>query len=245
MRAIILSTLLLLTFATVSAQDRQAKTDGKQDSKKSKQKKEDQLQPTPVVFPPPPPAQTAITGSLFNTNAGQVMTNLFGDPKARNVGDIVTISVLESTQTSINASSSSSKKSESTFGIENAAGLGAKFINPYLAALDGSKVFDGTGAHTYDGTGSVARNSAFSTTIAARVIQMLPNGDMLIEATKEVLINREKQTMTLTGIVRQVDISPGNVVLSSFVADLKVNLTGKGFVADANKPGWLFRFMQK
>src|SRR6185295_11636957 len=172
---------------------------------------------------------TAVTGSLFNTNANQMFTNLFNDPKARCGGDILTISVLESTKTSIDATSNSSKKSESTFGIPNAGGLGAKFISPYLAAATGDKIYDITGNHTYDGKGSTARNSAFSTTIAARVVEVLPNGDLVVQASKEVLINREKQTMTLTGVVRQYDIAPSNIVSSSFVADLRVNLSGKGF----------------
>jgi len=242
MRVIILLSLLLTVSVGSTAQTK-SNTDNKKETK-SKGKNQPEP-PAPLVFPTPPPPATAVTGSLFNTNANQMMTNLFNDPKARCVGDTLTISVLESTKTSIDASSTSKKKSESTFGIPNAGGLGAKFINPYLAAATGDKIYDVTGNHTYDGAGSVARNSAFSTTIAARVVEVLPNGDMVVQATKEVLINREKQTMTLTGIVRQYDITPGNIVSSSFVADLRVNLSGKGFVADANRPGWLFTFLQK
>jgi flagellar L-ring protein precursor FlgH len=244
MRIAILLSLLLTASVTATAQKKELNR--KEDKKTGKTKKgEVQTEPPVQLFPPPPPPQTALTGSLFNVNSNQMMTNLFNDPKARCVGDILTISVLESTKTSIDATSTSSRKSESTFGIPNAGGLGAKFISPYLAAATGDKIFDGTGQHTYDGTGTVARNSAFSTTIAARVREVLPNGDLVVEATKEVLINREKQTMTLTGIVRSYDISPNNIVSSSFVADLKVNLSGKGFVADANRPGWLFTILQK
>ena len=185
-----------------------------------------------MVYPPRNPTTNTIR--QYGCGATFSVSSVIIRP-IRKQPDILTISVLESTKTSIDASSNSSRKSESTFGIPNAGGLGAKFISPYLAAATGDKLYDVTGAHTYDGKGSVNRNSAFSTTIAARVTEVLPNGDMVVQATKEVLINRERQTMTLTGIVRQYDITPGNIVSSSFVADLKVNLTGKGFVADANK----------
>jgi flagellar L-ring protein precursor FlgH len=107
------------------------------------------------------------------------------------------------------------------------------------------KLLSGKGSATFNGEGTVERSSAFSTTIAARVTSVLPNGDLVIEASKEVEVNREKQTMALSGIIRVKDITGGNLVSSSDIAELKVRLTGKGFIADANKPGWLFRFLQK
>src|SRR6266851_4070942 len=151
MRVIILMSLFLLVSITATAQKTQTNTKDNQKDSKSKGKAQAQPEaPVKPMFSPPPPPQTAITGSLFNTNANQMMANLFNDPKARSVGDILTISVLESTKTSIDATSTSSKKSESTFGIPNAGGLGAKFINPYLAAATGDKIYDVTGNHTYD-----------------------------------------------------------------------------------------------
>lgn len=190
--------------------------------------------------------QPQANGSLFNSSASQALGSLFYDVKARNVGDIVTISVLESTQSSIEASSDSARKSDATFGVANFGGLGRRLmLSSVLPGVDPNKLVAGNGAHTFSGKGTVARDSKFTTTIAARVKEVLPNGDMVIEASKIVEVNREKQTVTLSGIVRSRDISTDNVVLSSDVADLKVLLSGKGFVADANRPGWLFRILQK
>lgn len=188
---------------------------------------------------------TPVTGSLFNPTTSQNFSQLISDNIARNVGDIVTIRVLESTQSTINASSGSSRESDISFGVPNAAGLGGQFILPHLPGAVPGRILRGTGSATFDGEGSVERSSEFSTTIAGRVIEVLPNGDLVIEARKEVEVNREKQMMTLSGIVRTADINRNNVIASSNIAELRVHLTGKGFVADANKPGWLFRFLQK
>lgn len=190
-----------------------------------------------------PPASTP--GSLFNASVSQPLGGLFYDVKARAVGDIVTISVVENTQSSIDASSKSARKSDFVFGVPNAAGLGGRYLLPHFPGADPAKLLNGNGDSNFDGQGAVSRKSAFSTTLAARVRQVLPNGDLVVEASKIVEVNREKQTIVLSGIVRTRDISPNNVVLSSDIADLQVYLKGKGFVADANRPGWLFRILQK
>ena len=73
---------------------------------------------------------------------------------------------------------------------------------------------------------------------------MFPNGDLGIEGTKEVTINRERQILRIRGVVRPRDITPNNVVLSTAIANMEVVFDGKGIVSDANKPGFLFRLLQ-
>jgi flagellar L-ring protein precursor FlgH len=77
--------------------------------------------------------------------------------------------------------------------------------------------------------------------ISARVVEVLPNGDMRLEGNKVVAINGERQILTIRGLVRVKDVSPNNQVLSTSIADMAVLFNGKGVVADANKPGWLYK----
>ena len=70
------------------------------------------------------------------------------------------------------------------------------------------------------------------------------NGDLVIEGKKEVTVNRERQILSIRGIVRSFDVAPTNVVMSTAIANMEVKFDGKGVVADANKPGWLFRLIQ-
>ena len=75
-------------------------------------------------------------------------------------------------------------------------------------------------------------------------MDFLSNGDLVIEGTKEVTINRERQILTLRGVVRSRDVTPGNVVASTSIANMEVIFDGKGVVADVNKPGLLYRFFR-
>jgi flagellar L-ring protein precursor FlgH len=80
--------------------------------------------------------------------------------------------------------------------------------------------------------------------MAARVTQVLPNGNLVVEASKEVQVNSEKQAVTLRGLVRPADLSPGNVIRSDRIAYLEVRVNGKGVVGDAvRRPFFLYRLL--
>jgi len=98
------------------------------------------------------------------------------------------------------------------------------------------------GGLNFNGTGSTTRSGQLQAEISARVIQVLPNGDIRIEGTKIVSINGEKQTLTIVGMVRSYDVTPGNIVSSTAIANMEVKYDGKGVVADANKQGWFYKF---
>ena len=80
--------------------------------------------------------------------------------------------------------------------------------------------------------------------LSARVVQVLPNGDLVIEGKKEITINKERQLLTVRGTVRQYDISPSDVVLSTSIANMEINYDGKGIISDANKPALLSKIFK-
>jgi len=154
--------------------------------------------------------------------------SLFADFRAREVGDIVTVLVTESTTAVTDVSTDISKDSEAN----GKPGSGLLEFIP----LVGYSYEDG-----YKSEGQTARRNTMVTRVSARVVERLANGNLRIEAVRRVVVNEEEQSLTLSGIVRPEDISADNTVLSSQVADAEIRLTGTGPAARKQKPGILSR----
>lgn len=96
---------------------------------------------------------------------------------------------------------------------------------------------------SFQGQGSTSRATTLTTSLTARVIDVLPNGYLVIEGMREIHVNNENQSVYLTGVVRPADVGPNNVVLSSSVAQMQVRVQGKGVVSQPIKPNWLYRLL--
>lgn len=236
----------------VAAQDQPAATNKKTEKRretKKKPKKEARDEPDPIEPPqfvqaPPDPAAVArvqarpANGSLFTPDARQA--DLLADFRARNVGDLVFVDVIEGSSASVTSGAKRARDSGTLGGLVTAAGAlpapGAAVVAGAVGALGNRK---------FEGKGSTTRETDLKSRIAARVIEVLPNGDMRIEAYKAVRINQETERLLLYGIVRYRDLTSDNVVPSTSVGDLRVELNGKGVASADNAPGWLFRFFEK
>ena len=179
--------------------------------------------------------QNADPSSLFSPNAPGL--NLFRDVKARSVGDILTIRVVENASATNTATTATQKKGDVSLNAPALFGL-----EKGVSALNFNNMLQAAGGLNFNGTGSTTRSGQLQAEISARVIQVLPNGDIRIEGTKIVSINGEKQTLTIVGMVRSYDVTPGNIVSSTTIANMEVKYDGKGVVADANKQGWFYKF---
>lgn len=178
--------------------------------------------------------QTSGDGSLYDGQ--QQFSNLFRDFKARQVNDVVTILVSETTQANSAADASNSKETSAKAGFSNLFGAEKK-ISELGTAIGGSS------STSYSGTGSTTRATAITTTVTARVKSVLPNGFLVIEGVRELRVNNENQTIYVTGIVRPADISARNVVPSGAIAQMEIRVHGKGVVSQPLKPGWLYRIL--
>jgi flagellar L-ring protein precursor FlgH len=177
------------------------------------------------------PAIAQNNGSLYSDAAPNLF--LFRDLRARNVNDVLTILVVENSTATNSANTTTQKKGDAT--VNTPAFLGIKTPQPPLSinsALD------------FSGQGSTTRTGQLNASLSARVVQVLSNGDLVVEGTKQVTINREHQLLTVRGIVRQYDISPTNVVPSTAIANMEINFDGKGIVSDANKPALLSKIFK-
>ena len=157
---------------------------------------------------------------------------LFVDTKARHAGDIVTVLVTESS--ALNRQAETNTKKEST----NSASL-SSFFGAHLGAMP-QYAFDGTNEHK--GSGSITRSDEVTAKVAARVVKVLPSGNLIIEGRRAVRANDETQYLAISGVVRSEDITPANTILSSQIADAEIVLEGKGVLAEKQRPGLLNRF---
>lgn len=186
---------------------------------------------------------------------GAAAANLFADHRARAVGDLVTIVIVESSSSSRSANTTTSKDTSRSFSVSRFPTLFDRLtrrtVKPATRELTGSSVpseffqqqlaLDVTGKGSHAGKGSIDRSDKVSGQIAARVVKVLENGNLLIEGRRAVLVNDETQVITISGIVRADDVSASNSVLSSQIADAEIQMVGKGLLADAQRPGLLYR----
>lgn len=183
-------------------------------------------------------AAPALAQSLFRD--GSAGATLFADHRARAVNDIVTIVVVEQSTQSRSANTTTSKSSSRTASLNDFPGLALPTRNARAAA---NLKLDMAGAAEHEGKGSIDRSDRLTAQIPARVVKVLDNGNLMIEGRRAVLVNDETQVATISGVVRPQDITGVNTVLSSQIADAEVQIVGKGVLAEAQRPGILYRLL--
>jgi flagellar L-ring protein precursor FlgH len=184
------------------------------------------------------PALQTKEGSLY-TEAGY-NSDLYGDVKARHVNDIVTIRVIERTVAQSSADSETNRKSSTALAANNV--FGVENHNPNFPF---SNVVTAASNMSFKGDGATTRSGTVSAYISARVRDVLPNGDLVIEGIKEIKVNNERQILSILGVARSKDVGPDNVVLSTSIANMLVQIDGKGIVSDNLNPGWLYKILTK
>lgn len=217
-----------------------AQEDGKKDKKKKGSEPKltvVEVQDAPTIYAVPVPQKPA-NGSLFTESAANA--NLLTDFRARNLGDLVFIDVVETSSALVTSGAQRSRDSGTLGGIVTAAGA-----LPVPGAAVAGTVAGALGARKFEGDGSTQRNSRLRSRIAVRVVEVMPNGDLRVEGIKQVRINKETEQLAVTGIVRKNDIASDNSVPTVAVGDLRVEFNGKGVASADNAPGWLFRFFDK
>jgi len=203
------------------------------------------VSPTVTKTPPPKEASAApivfapTTASLWNDHGD--FARLYSDNRAERVGDILTIRITENASGAKSATTKTSKDSsmdnsfkgafQSFFGL---SGQALSFLSPEASA----KV---TMKDSYAGNGATTRNDQLTASMTAMVMEVYPNGNLKILGHREVVVNSERQTMEVTGIIRPIDVDSRNVVQSTAIADAKISYTGFGVVDDKQHPGWLGR----
>jgi flagellar L-ring protein precursor FlgH len=178
---------------------------------------------------------SATSGSLWSPASR--MTDLGSDLRAAQVDDMVTILVTERASAIAKGTVKTGRQSNLKASVGSIAGV-------TRAAGPLKNLASASGESQLNGEGETTRETSLSTTLTARVSQVLPNGYLLLEATKDVMVNSERQVVTVRGVVRPVDLTTGNVIQSDQIAQLEIRVNGKGVVGDAiRRPFILYRIL--
>lgn len=170
---------------------------------------------------------------------------VFLDYKARLVGDVVIVRIVESATASNSNNTSAGKTANYSASVDSLFGLPLDMgMTNFLGS---GNAFDpsigATTNNSWSGRGTKGKADSISATIAARVVEVLPSGNLLIEGQREIVVDQEKQTITIRGIIRPKDIDASNMVASSNIADAQISYSGDGVLTDANRKGWLATFV--
>jgi flagellar L-ring protein FlgH len=168
----------------------------------------------------------ASTGSLW-TDSGR-LSNMNSDYKAMHVGDLIIIVVNQGTTANNAASVSTARTFNASAGISGLAGK--------LKTGGVENLFSPQSSTTLTGKSQGSTTSTLNTTLAGRVVAVLPSGGMVIEAERQLTMNNEKQTIVLRGLVRPGDVAPDGSIQSNQVANLELELKGKGVLSDGVRP---------
>jgi flagellar L-ring protein precursor FlgH len=186
---------------------------------------------------------TLAEGSLWSEASG---ISLFPDRRARKIGDIVIVRIVEDPEAELNANTKTSRSSSvdaatlKFFGYMKA--LAEK--NSRLAQDPGTdNLIQASLGTKFDGQGSSDRDGHLKAYISAVVEKVLYNGNLYVVGKRQITVNNETQYITLSGIIRPEDISPTNEISSTYVADARIAYAGIGVLADKQKPGWLGRVL--
>jgi len=186
-----------------------------------------------ALAPPPPPASTVgRTGSLWQSGP----KSLFGDRRARNVGDILTVLIEIKDEAAISNTTSRSRSGSDEVSVGAAYGLTkiADMILPGANAL--SPAVESESSQDTSGSGRISREEEITLRLAATVVNVLPNGHLVIRGSQEVRVNFELRDLQIAGIVRPEDISRRNVITYDKIADARIAYGGRGHLSDLQQP---------
>lgn len=181
--------------------------------------------------PAPRTENLAATGSIYQAG---VSRTLFEDRRARYVGDTMTIAISEANTASTKSNTNVSKTSAVNASVPTVSGLPGKSLQGL--ALDASS------SNTLAGKGDAAANNVFNGTITVTVIEVLPNGNLLVSGEKQVSIGTGTEYIRVSGIVNPYFINAANTISSGNIADARIEYKESGAISEAQVMGWLSRF---
>ena len=189
-------------------------------------------QPVSIPMPPPEEQRSAGANSLWREGA----RGFFRDQRARRVGDLLTVSVVIDDEATLSNETSRSRSNSEDLGIPSFFGFETRLDKILPSAVDPGSLVGASSAMANQGRGGVRRKEEIDFNIAATIVQVLPNGNMVIDGRQEIRVNFEVREIGIAGIVRPEDITPGNRISHEKIAELRVAYGGRGQISDVQQP---------
>ena len=170
-------------------------------------------------------------------------TSIFADRRGRSVGEIITIIVQENNTATKQNNTKTARKSSADYSISSFLyGPSASGLLTQGGKYPGLKL---SGAKDFDGGGSINNSESINTRVAVKIIEVLPNNNLVVEGRRETSFSGETQEAILRGVVRSDDVTTANTVLSYNIADATIKFVSKGGVTDSQNRGWFTRVWDK
>ena len=160
----------------------------------------------------------------------------FKDPRAKQVGDLLTVKVQITDKAEIENTTTRTRTNSEQSGVQNLLGFETKAAKIFPKGFDPSNLANATSASSSEGAGSVDRKETLTTNVAAVVTQVLPNGSLVIEGKQEIRVNFEIRELIVAGIVRTEDIDADNTIPSEKIAQARIAYGGRGQISDVQQP---------
>jgi flagellar L-ring protein FlgH len=192
--------------------------------------------PGPATFPMPEragPEDQSLSNSLWRAGARA----FFVDQRARSVGDILTVRIEIDDSADLQNRADRQRSATTSAGVTNFFGLENQIDN-ILPNADPSNLVGAQGSSEFEGSGAVRRSEKIEMTVAALVVDALPNGNLVIAGKQQVLINAERRDLTVTGVIRPQDIAADNTIRSQQIAEARIAYGGNGQVSAVTRPRW-------
>lgn len=195
------------------------------------------------VRPALPPQQQYANGAIYQFGTD---TRLFEDLRARRIGDILTVRLVENTNASKSAETISDKESTATIANPTIFGTTPQFDVPGFLPLANTRNLglntSLSASREFDGSGETSQENSLTGSITVTVVEVYPNGNLVVRGEKRLTLNNGNEYIRVSGIIRPIDIQSDNSIVSTKIADATIIYTGDGVVAESNRAGWLTRF---
>jgi flagellar L-ring protein precursor FlgH len=184
-----------------------------------------------TVRPEPSRAQVATNGSIYNAATARP---LFEDRRARLIGDTLTINIAEKTAAAKKSDTKADRSQSVEAAIPTVSGLPFKSLQGTTLSASSSNAFEGSGENT--------SSNNFTGTLTVTVIEVYPNGNLLVSGEKQIGLKEGEEFIRFSGVVNPTTITASNTVQSTQVADARIEYKANGFIDSAQVMGWLGRF---
>lgn len=193
-----------------------------------------QQQTMPMPAEPASFSEPAGANSLWRAGS----RSFFNDQRASRVGDILTVNIEIDDKAELSNQSSRQRSSSTDAGVTHFFGLEQAAGRLFGQGFDPQHMVGGTGTSDQSGQGAINRKEKIQLTVAAVIVDRLPNGNLVIAGRQDVMINAELRQLTVSGVVRPEDISPENTINHTQIAEARISYGGRGQISAVQRPGW-------
>ena len=188
------------------------------------------------TMPQPAPAayEAGQPNSLWRTDS----RSFFNDQRASRIGDILTVNIEIDDKAEVSNSSDRQRESSTSAGVSNFFGLETVAGEIFNSAFDPSNLINAEAESEHRGSGAINREEKVELTIAAVIVDRLPNGNLVLAGRQEVRINGELRELTVSGIIRPEDVTAGNTINHTQIAEARISYGGRGQLSAIQRPNW-------